>query len=125
MTDPEENSLHRTAGLVREAIRQRAAELAAEQEVAAGGSLPDLEMVRLLEEPPNVSARPVVGPLITLWRRALKRLVLAWYVRPMIGRQNDFNQAAAARISDLVGEIDRLERRLKRLEDAQQHSSEP
>ena len=43
----------------------------------------------------------------------------------MVGRQNDFNQAAATRIAELVGDLDHLERRLKQLEDAQQRSSEP
>lgn len=111
-----QHDVERTAQRLSEAIRQRTAELAAEQVTAARGALPDLEMTRVLEEPPSVSARPVIGPLVTLWKRVVKRLVLAWYVRPLLGQQNDFNQAAATRVAELVAEVERLERRLRRLE---------
>ncbi len=115
----------RTAERLREAIRQRRAELAADQEVTAGGGLPDLELVRVLEEPPNVSARPFFGPVITVWRRVVKRLALAWYLRPVLGQQNDFNQAAARRLADLVAEVERLERRLRVLESGSSRNGDP
>ena len=116
MENRSEDDTERTAERLREAIRQRRAELAADQEAMAGGGLPDLELVRVLEEPPNVSARPFFGPVITLWRRVVKRLALAWYLRPVLGQQNDFNQAVARRLADLVAEVERLERRLQTLE---------
>jgi hypothetical protein len=102
-------------GRLRESIRQRLAELVADEASQAGG-LPDLEAVRVIEEPASASARPGVGPLIRLWKRAVRRLVMAWYVRPMIGQQNDFNQAAATRLAELAAEVERLERRVRELE---------
>lgn len=116
MTDASDDDIDRTAARLREAIRQRRAELAADEAAATGGGLPDLEMVRVLEEPPSVSARPVFGPLVTLWRRVVKRLMLAWYVRPVLGQQNDFNQAAARRIAELAADVEALSKRLRDLE---------
>jgi hypothetical protein len=114
--EPDDRDMDCLADRLRESIRQRRAELAAEEAAADAGGLPDLEAVRVVEEPASVSARPVVGPLITLWKRAVKRLAIAWYVRPMIGQQNDFNQAAGRRIAELAADVERLERRVRELE---------
>ena len=101
---------------LRRAIRQRRAVLAAAEAAVEGGGLADLEELRLLEEPPTTSARPLVGRALTLWRKLVKHLALAWYLRPILGQQNDFNRAAARRIGELTAAVERLERRLAALE---------
>lgn len=116
MKQPEDERTDAILDSLKEAVRQRLAELAADEAASQAGGLPDLEAVRVLEEPASVSARPRLGPLITLWKRAVKRLAIAWYVRPLIGQQNDFNQAAATRLAELAAEVERLERRVRDLE---------
>lgn len=53
------------------------------------------------------SNTPVVGPLIVVWRRAL-RIMLRWYINPIVEQQNAFNQAAARALFDLQAENDEL-----------------
>lgn len=110
---------------LRRAISSHRAALAAAETVARRGGLPDLETVRVLEEPPTASARPTVGWAVTWWRKVLKHLALAWYVRPVLGQQNDFNRAASLRIAELVATVERLERRIAALEERSPPSGAP
>lgn len=104
------------AARLRRAIRQRQAALAAAEAGLERGGLADLEAARVLEEPPTTSAKPVIGRAVTLWRKMVKHLALAWYLRPVLGQQNDFNEAASRRIAELNSAVERLERRLSTLE---------
>lgn len=57
---------------------------------------------------PPGSARPVVGPLVRLAKRALRRAV-SWYVKPMMEQQSRFNHA-------LLDNIERLRLRVESLQ---------
>jgi hypothetical protein len=117
-TDPDlqEAAAAAAADRVRRAIRQRQATLAAAAAGLERWGLADLEAARVLDEPPATSAKPVIGRAVTFWRKLVKHLVLAWYARPVLGQQNDFNEAAARRIAELTAAVERFERRLAALE---------
>ena len=100
---------------LQEGIRRRRAWLAAETGDAGSELLPDLERSRHLDEPPATSAYPLIGPFIGFVRKLSRRILLAWYVRPILRQQNRFNDAASARIRELVGELRELRRELDEL----------
>ena len=110
---------------LRRAISSHRAALAAAETVVSRGGLPDLESVRVLDEPPTTSARPAIGWAVTWWRKVFKHFALAWYVRPVLGQQNDFNRAASLRIAELVATVERLERRIAALEERTPPSGAP
>ena len=57
---------------------------------------------------------PVVGRAVALAKRAT-RLLLRWYINPIVDQQNDFNAAAVRALSDLAAENERLRAALERL----------
>lgn len=50
---------------------------------------------------------PFVGSVIVLWRRAI-RIVLRWYINPIVEQQNRFNHAVVRALVDLQMENDEL-----------------
>ena len=50
---------------------------------------------------------PLVGPPLVFLRRAL-RLVLRWYINPIVEQQNEFNQAVSRALFDLQTENEEL-----------------
>jgi hypothetical protein len=57
---------------------------------------------------------PVIGRGIALLKRIV-RLLLRWYINPIVDQQNDFNAAAVRALSDLAAENERLRARLDAL----------
>jgi hypothetical protein len=57
---------------------------------------------------------PVVGRGIALTKRVV-RLLLRWYINPIVDQQNDFNAATVRALSDLAAENERLRARLDAL----------
>jgi hypothetical protein len=53
------------------------------------------------------SNAPLVGPLLVYWRRAL-RIMLRWYINPIVEQQNAFNQAVSRALFDLQSENEEL-----------------
>lgn len=57
------------------------------------------------------SDAPLVGPLLVLWRRGL-RIMLRWYINPIVEQQNAFNQAVSRALFDLHAANEELRARL-------------
>jgi hypothetical protein len=57
---------------------------------------------------------PVVGRVLVLFRRAL-RLLLRWYINPIVEQQNTFNDAAVRALYDLRVENEHLRAEVDRL----------
>lgn len=55
---------------------------------------------------------PVIGPLEVLIKRIM-RLVLRWYINPIVEQQNTFNDAVVAALHELRAENDRLRAELR------------
>ncbi len=98
-------------------MRQRRAEVAAQEASGRGPGLADLETSQHLEEPVPFSARRGLGPLVVAARKAVAALFLRWYSRPLLEQQSAFNRAASLRIQELVESERRLRRRLDALEE--------
>lgn len=62
---------------------------------------------------------PVVGRGIALAKRVV-RLLLRWYINPIVDQQNDFNAATVRALGDLAAENERLRAALDDLRAAQQ-----
>ncbi len=94
---------------VRAGIRQRQAELA----TLAGGEetklrLLELKTLEYVEEPLAVSPRPVVGRALVFFRKASFHLLFKWWARPVLQRQNRFNQVASQLLHEMAGAQARL-----------------
>jgi hypothetical protein len=50
---------------------------------------------------------PVVGRGIALTKRTV-RLLLRWYINPIVDQQNDFNAAVVRALAELSAEVERL-----------------
>lgn len=61
-----------------------------------------------------VSDLPYAGRLLVLLRRSM-RIVLRWYVNPIVEQQNAFNDAAVRALYDLRAENENLKAELARL----------
>jgi hypothetical protein len=61
-----------------------------------------------------VSDLPYVGRLLVLFRRA-QRIVLRWYINPIVEQQNAFNDAAVRALYELRAENENLRAELARL----------
>ena len=61
---------------------------------------------------------PVVGRALALAKRAT-RLLLRWYINPIVDQQNDFNAAAVRALNDLAAEQQRLRAEVERLRNAE------
>ena len=57
---------------------------------------------------PIRSTKPVVGPVIVLWKKVLRRL-LAWYVSPVAEQQTRFNDTITRELRALQRRVDELE----------------
>ncbi|MGN6813919.1 MAG: hypothetical protein ACTHMP_23870 [Thermomicrobiales bacterium] len=57
---------------------------------------------------------PVIGRAIALVKRVV-RLLLRWYVNPIVDQQNDFNAAAVRALAELTAENERLRQEIERL----------
>ena len=58
---------------------------------------------------------PVVGRGVALTKRVV-RILLRWYITPIVDQQNDFNAATVRALSDLAAENERLRARLDALQ---------
>ena len=67
------------------------------------------------------SDMPLVGRLVVFWRRSL-RILLRWYINPIVEQQNAFNQAAARALFDLHAENEELRARLATAGPVNEHS---
>jgi hypothetical protein len=115
--DPADLRVAEVLQRVRSGVRQRQAELAT---LAGGGEetklrLLELKSLEYVEEPPLFSHRPGVGRLIVFVRKAVFHLFLKWYTRPMLLRQNRFNQAASQLLHELVARQAKLAETVARL----------
>ncbi|HUG15477.1 MAG TPA: hypothetical protein VMM78_10735 [Thermomicrobiales bacterium] len=63
------------------------------------------------------SDAPVVGGALVLFRRML-RIVLRWYINPIVDQQNRFNQAAVRALFELRGDNEKLRVELNMLDEA-------
>lgn len=66
---------------------------------------------------------PVVGPLLVLFRRVL-RIMLRWYINPIVEQQNRFNQAAVRALFELRAENENLRAELSRARQLNERDSE-
>lgn len=57
---------------------------------------------------------PVFGRGVALTKR-VARLLLRWYINPIVDQQNDFNAAAVRVLNDLAAEQERLRAEIERL----------
>ena len=57
---------------------------------------------------------PVAGRALALAKR-VARLLLRWYINPIVDQQNDFNAAAVRALSELAAEQERLRAEIERL----------
>ncbi len=67
---------------------------------------------------------PVVGQGIALGKRVV-RLLLRWYINPIVDQQNDFNAAAVRALGELAAENERLRLALERLSAARDQAARP
>jgi hypothetical protein len=94
---------------VRAGVRQRQAELA----TLAGGEetklrLLELKTLEYVEEPFAVSPRAVVGRALIFFRKASFHVLFKWWARPVLQRQNRFNQVASGLLHEMAGTQARL-----------------
>ncbi len=103
---------------LRAGVRQRRAELATLGDESEATKLKVLELKTLewVEEPPLFSHRPGFGKLIVLLRKVFFHAFVKWYARPMLQRQNRFNQVASQLIQELLAQQTRLAAEIGRLE---------
>ena len=106
---PDDRQVAEMLERVRAGVRQRQAELA----TLSGGEetklrLMELETLEYVEEPLAVSPRPVVGGALVFLKKAAFHLLFKWYARPVLQRQNRFNQAASQLLHELAGNQARL-----------------
>ena len=66
-----------------------------------------MEAAHISAHTPILWDSPVVGRGIALTKRAV-RILLRWYINPIVDQQNDFNAAAVRALSDLAAENERL-----------------
>jgi len=103
--------------VVESGVRQREAQLATLRgdREAVRAQLLDLKSAEFLQEAVAVSPRPVLGPLLVFFRRAIYHLFFKWQLRPLMQQQNRFNQAAANLLEDCVETERRLAEEIARL----------
>jgi hypothetical protein len=80
-----------------------------------------MEAAHISAHTPILWDLPVVGRGIALTKRVV-RLLLRWYINPIVDQQNDFNAATVRALSDLAAENERLRAALDDLRAAQQIS---
>lgn len=95
---------------LRRAILQRHGYRSNDEVPFAGAHNPIDEATRLATISSHwaiVSYVPLVGRLIVVLKRAM-RIVLRWYINPIVDQQNAFNDAVVRTLYDLQMENDRL-----------------
>jgi len=99
---------------IRAAVRRRAG-----MEGAVDAPADDVALTVALAERARISGHvvlssdvPVVGPLIVLTQRVI-RILLRWYINPIVDQQNNFNDLVVRAIFDLEARQRRLERMLR------------
>lgn len=109
MNDPESTA---AAAVLRQAMRRRQAERAVRRAVREDAGIADLppSFEQLLdalelEEPKLTSHRPLVGPLITGFKRLGFHLFAKWYLRSVLEHQERVNRAVFAALRDLAHEL--------------------
>lgn len=120
-------------GRVRAGVRQRQSELAASAGAdATKQRLLELRTLEYVEEPPAHSSRQVLGRALVFLRKAFFHLFYKWWARPVLQRQNQFNQVASQLLHELAGNHARMaealaaaDRRLEELEGRPQTSPAP
>ncbi|HEV7671930.1 MAG TPA: hypothetical protein VGS22_25690 [Thermoanaerobaculia bacterium] len=103
---------------LRAGVRQRRAELATlgDESEATKLRLLELKTLEWVEEPPLFSHRPGLGKLIVFLRKVFFHAFVKWYARPLLQRQNRFNQVASQLIQELIAQQTRLAGGVGRLE---------
>jgi len=108
---------------LREGVERRRSQLAGQSRTLSSAGLHELESTEFLEEPPAVSAKPLLGGVIVWSRKAFRHLFLRWYTVPLLRQQNSFNRNATLSFRDVVQrnqklqrELDDLQRRVETLE---------
>jgi hypothetical protein len=91
--------------------------------IELGGAIPSVRDVTPIEDAQRlatVSAHwgiasdlPFVGRFLVLFRRVM-RILLRWYINPIVEQQNAFNHAAVRALYDLQAENDHLRAELDR-----------
>ena len=61
---------------------------------------------------------PVVGRAASLTKRVV-RLLLRWYINPIVDQQNDFNAAVVRALNELAANQERLRLELERMRNAE------
>ncbi len=59
---------------------------------------------------------PIVGRLVSYWKRG-SRILLRWYINPIVEQQNAFNAAVARTVRQLAAQQDRLADELQALDE--------
>lgn len=114
---PSREEVAATLASLRSAARQRQGELAASSDGGEelGRALAELRRHEFVQEPRPVSPRPGVGRLIVFLRKAAYHLFFKWWGRAALQQQNEFNQAAAALLANVVERAEENRRELRRL----------
>lgn len=106
-------------------LRQLREEVRARREKLHGSELAELRtLVKQVNERWNVSAHlpitwgnpPVIGRLIAYAKRAA-RLLLRWYINPIVEQQNNYNAAATRAMLQMNAYLEQLTRELHTLEE--------
>jgi len=114
---PEDLRVAEVLQKVRAGVRQRRAEsttMAGEGDETRNGLLA-LKQREYVQEPVPFSHRPGLGRFIVLARKAVYKLFLKWFTRPLLEQQNGFNQAAARLIEEMVESQERAAREIRQL----------
>jgi hypothetical protein len=82
-----------------------------------------MEAAHISAHTPILWDLPIVGRGIALTKRVV-RILLRWYINPIVDQQNDFNAAAVRALSDLAAENERLRMALEALR-AEQSAAAP
>ena len=108
---------------LREGMQRRRSQLAGQSRSLSSAGLHELESTEFLEEPPAMSAKPLLGGVIVWSRKLFRHLFLKWYTVPLLRQQNSFNRNATLSFRDIVQrnqklqrELDDLQRRVEALE---------
>ncbi len=103
---------------LRAGVRQRRAELATlgDESEATKLRLLELKTLEWVEEPPLFSHRAGWGRLIVLLRKVFFHAFIKWHTRPLLQRQNRFNQVASQLIQELIAQQTRFAAEVGRLE---------
>lgn len=81
---------------------------------ARGALIEAMEAAHISAHTPILWDVPVVGRGIALTKRVV-RILLRWYINPIVDQQNDFNAAAVRALNELAAENERLRLALEAL----------